>query len=160
MDVQSASQASASLVKFHSKDELRRYMKSLVEYYQGVAQGYGDQLGTLLRTIEQEKGSAKVPGPGKVVAKGWVRMGTMLVNTGDSKGAMAEVLFQAHEETKSRLSKISEAVKSFDEQSNSVIPEAGLYYLQLKNGIPERIVADTAAKSKDSFKFSAAFQVV
>lgn len=135
-------------------------MKSLAESYQMVAQGYGDQLGSLLRTIEQEKGGTKVQGAGKVVAKGWVRMGTMLVNTGDSKGAMAEVLFQAHEEAKSRLAKISEAVKSFDEQSSSTIPEAGLYYLQLKNGIPERIVADTAAKGKDSFKFSAAFQVV
>jgi hypothetical protein len=158
--MQAASQASASLVKFNSKDELRRYMKSLVEYYQGVAQNYGDQLGTLLRTIEQEKGAAKAPSTGKVVAKGWVRMGSMLVNTGDSKGAMAEILFQAHEEAKSRLAKISEAVKSFDELSSSIIPEAGLYYMQLKNGIPERIVTDSAAKAKDSFKFSAAFQLV
>jgi hypothetical protein len=147
-------------MKFYSKDELRRYMKSLIEFYQGMAQSYGDQLGSLLRNIEQEKGSAKVPAAGKVVAKGWVKMGPMYVNAGDSKGAMAEVLFQAHEESKSRLAKITEAVKAFEESSSSAIPEASLYFLLLRNGIPERIVPDMQAKAKDSFKFNAAFQVV
>ncbi len=117
--------------------------------------------------IEQEKEAAKAQAKeqkGKVDpktwAKGWVKMGSMLVNTNEASGAMAEVLYQLHEDIKARLAKVTEAVKSFDELSNTVIPEAGLYYLQLRNGIPERIIVDSAQRRKDAFSYAADFQLV
>jgi hypothetical protein len=158
--VQGAATITPGVLKFYSKDELRRYLKLLVERYQAASEEYGDQLGALLRTIEQQKG-AKVPETGKkVVARGWVKMGSLTVNSGEPNAAMAELLFQSHEEAKSRLAKVTEATKSFEDLSSSTIPEAGVYYLQLKNGVPDRIVADTRERDKSSFAFKAEFQLI
>lgn len=167
--MQSTDTSTPNVVKFFAKDELKRYLRTLVERYQGQAQQYGDQLGGLLRTLEQEKTGAKPApkekedkngGAQKTQAKGWVKMGTLLVNVSDPNGAMAEVLFQLHEDSKNKLAKATEALKSFEELSSQTIPEAGLYYLQLKNGAPERIVADLQSGKKEAFNFSADFRLV
>lgn len=161
--------SATGLVRFFSKDELKRYLKSLVDQYQAQNQRFGDQLGGLLRTLEQEKAAAKAQpkeskdkgqGNGKTQARGWVKMGSLLVNVSDPNGAMAEVLFQLHEEVKARLAKTTEAMKSFDELSNVNVPEAGLYYLQLRNGVPERVVVDLQSSKKDAFNFTADFKLV
>jgi hypothetical protein len=161
------------IVKFFSKDELKRYMKALVEKYQSQNQMFGDQLGVLLRTLEQEKAAAKAApkeskdskdskgqNAARAPARGWVKMGTMAVNVNDPNGAMAEVLFQLHEDVKAKLAKSTEALKSFDELNSQTIPEAGVYYLQLRNGVPERIVVDLASKQKETFNFTADFKLV
>lgn len=167
--MQSAQSSPTGLVRFFTKDELKRYLKGLVEQYQVQNQAYGDQLGTLLRTLEQEKTVAKAQpkekgkekgGAQKGQAKGWVKMGSMLVNVSDPNGAMAEVLFQLHEDVKSKLAKATEALKSFEELNSQTIPEAGQYYLQLKNGVPERVVADMRTGRKEAFNFSADFKLV
>lgn len=160
--------SSSGLVRFFTKDELKRYLKGLVEQYQALNQKYGDQLGTLLRTLEQEKAAVKAQpkeapdksSPQKTQARGWIKMGALLVNVSDPSGAMAEVLFQLHEDVKTKLAKTSEALKSFEELSSQTIPEAGLYYLQLKNGIPERVVADLQTSRKETFNFAADFKLV
>ncbi|MDE1854209.1 MAG: hypothetical protein KGI38_10770 [Thaumarchaeota archaeon] len=157
----------SGLIRFYTKDELKRYLKTLVEQYQGQNQKYGDQLGGLLRTLEQEKAAAKVQtkdakahADPKTPTKGWVKMGTVLVNSSDPSGAMAEVLYQLHEEVKTRLAKTSEALKSFEDLNSTNIPEAGLYYLQLKNGVPERIIVDLSTTRKEAFNYSADFKLV
>jgi len=156
--------ASAGLMKFYSKEELRRYLKSLTERYQAQNLRYGDHLGGLLRTLEAEKAAGRAQSKEqkdpRQQAKGWVKMGTLLVNVNDPTGAMAEVLFRLHEDGKTRLSKANEALRSFEELSSTTIPEAGLYYLQLKNGVPERVVVDLQHRKKDAFNFSAEFQLV
>lgn len=162
--------AVGGLLKFYSKDELRRYMKSLIDYYQAQNQFYGDQLGGLLRTLEQDKLAARTPPKEgkeskssdsvKAQAKGWAKMGTMLVNVSDPSGAMAEVLFQLHEEAKGKLGKSTEALKSYEDLNSTTIPEAGLYYLQVRNGVPERIVVHVQERRKEGFSFSADFQLV
>ena len=157
------------LTRFYSKDELRRYMKSLVERYQAQDQKFGDTLGGLLRNLEKDKAAVKVKekeskdkekSGGKPLGRGWVKMGTMAVNTSDPSGAMAEVLFQLHEETKARLARAGEALKSFEEMSNTLVPEAGMYYLQVRNGIPERIIVDLQSSKKSPFNFTADFRLV
>ena len=161
--------SSSGLITFYAKDELRRYLRSLVEGYQAASQRYGDQLGGLLRTLEQQKAAVKVEPKGskdkaqaatKTMARGWTRMGSLLVNINDPSGAMAEVLYQLHEDIKARLAKASEAAKSFEELGNTNVPEAGLYYLQMRNGVPERLVVDLQQSKKDAFSFSADFQLV
>jgi hypothetical protein len=173
--------SAVGVVKFFTKEELKRHLKLLVEQYQAQGQKYGDQLGGLLRTLEQEKSASKAaPKEAKeskeskdskdskdknqsnqrAQARGWVKMGSMLVNVSDPGGAMAEVLYQLHEDVKAKLVKSTEALKSFDELSNTTIPEAGLYYLQMKNGIPERIVVDLQTARRNAFNFSADFKLV
>ena len=161
--------SASGLLRFFTKDELRRYLKSLVESYQAQDKAFGDSLGGLLRTLEQEKVAVKAqpkdqkdkgqPAP-KAVARGWVKMGAMAVNINDPNGAMAEVLFQLHEEVKARLARAVEALKSYEEQHSTVIPEAGMYYLQMRNGVPERVVVDLQSKKRIPFSFSSDFKLV
>ena len=87
-------------------------------------------------------------------------MGSLAVNINDPSGAMAEVLFQLHEEVKTRLARTSEALKSYEEQHSTVIPEAGMYYLQMRNGVPERVVVDLQSKKRIPFSFSSDFKLV
>jgi len=155
------------LLRFYSRDELRRYLKLVVESYQLQNQKFGDQLGGLLRVLEQEKAAAKAVAKDtkahadpKTPTKGWVKMGTIMVNTSDPGGALAEVLYQLHEDVKAKLAKAGDAVKSFEEMSSATIPEAGMYYLQVRNGIPERVVVDLQRTKRDAFSFTADFQLV
>jgi hypothetical protein len=167
--MQGTETSATGLIRFYSKDEVRRYLRSLIEQYQAQDQKFGDSLGGLLRTLEQEKLAArekakdnknKPQNNSKAQARGWVKMGTMMVNTSDPSGAMAEVLFQLHEEVKLRLARTTDALKSYEELGNTVIPEAGLYYLQVRNGVPERIVVDLTSTKRPPFNFVADFQLV
>ena len=175
--MQGAQAPPIGVFRFYSKDELRRFLKSLVEQYQAQSQALGDELGTLIRTLEQEKAAAKAapkdakdskgkdqkdkPQPSmKGQSRGWVKMGTMMVNVSDPNGAMAEVLFQMHEDVKTKLAKSTEALKSFEELNSQMIPEAGQYYLQVRNGAPEKIVANLSAGRRELFSFSADFKLV
>lgn len=153
------------LTKFYAKEDLRKYLHDLVDYYQGQADGFGEKLGTLMRSGQekggQEKRKEKQPETkGKVIPKGWVRMGTLLVNLGDPVTGMTEVALQLHEEFKAKLAKTSEALKSFEEQANTVIPEKATYYLYVRNGIPERILVDAQEAKKATFGYNAQFQLV
>lgn len=175
--MQGAEATATGIMKFFSKDEVRRYLKSLVERYTSENQALGDYLGGLLRTLEQEKAAVKArpPEPSdskdpkkqkdkgqapRTSSRGWVKMGSLLVNISDPTGAMAETLFQLHEDVKARLAKSAEALKSFDELNSQTIPTAGLYFLQLRNGSPERLIADLSAARREVFAFNADFKLV
>jgi hypothetical protein len=162
--------SASGLIRLHSKEEVRRHLKGLVEHYQAQSEAYGDQLGVLLRNLEQEKGAIKSQpkdskdkdkGQGqKALARGWTKAGSLFVNVSDPNAAMAELLFQLHEDVKTRLAKSTEALKSFEEMGSTLIPEAGLYYLQVRNGVPEKLVVDLHESKKDTFNFSADFKLV
>ena len=59
MSQQGTEVSATGLVRFYSKEELRRYMKSLVEEYRAQDQKFGDTLGGLLRTLDEDKAAAK-----------------------------------------------------------------------------------------------------
>jgi hypothetical protein len=166
----------SGLIKFYSRDELKRFLKSLVEGYATQADQYGDRLGTILRGPKGKENQAgqKAPTPaeakakpqkgqeerGKPKSKGWVKMGSLLVNVTDPATGMTEVLFQLHEEAKQKLSKATDALKSFEELSSTTMPEAAIYSLQLRNGVPERIVVDPQERKTNTFSFDATFRLV
>ncbi len=160
------SQVATGLAKFYSREEVGRYLKTLVDYYQQETANYGDKLGTLLRPAEQTKSadkeadSEKSAQKGKRVQRGWVKMGSLLVNTSDPATGMTEVMFQLNEEFKQKLARTSEALKSFEEFANTSIPEGAVYSLHLRNGVPERLVVDSTAPKRESFSFSAKFRLV
>ena len=75
----------SKLVKFYSRDEIVKFLKSLLEGYQKEAEKYGDRLGTLMRTNPQE--AAKIDPKGKSISKGWMKLGTLMVNVSDPSRA-------------------------------------------------------------------------
>jgi len=153
------------LMKFYSREEIRGYLRNLVDYYQGQVDSFGERLGTLMRTAEEKTGDDKRQNKqpedkSKGVTKGWLRMGTLLVSLGSSVSAMTEVSLQLHEEFKAKLAKTSEALKSFEEQANTIIPENATYHLYLRNGVPERVLVEAQEARRDTFGYSAQFQLV
>ena len=153
------------LLKFYSKEEIRKYLRDLVDFYKGQADNFGEQLGTLMRsgqekTVDEKHQNKKAEEKSKIISKGWMRMGTLLVNVSDSNSAITEVSLQLHEEFKAKLAKTAEALKSFEDQANTMIPENSTYRLYLRNGVPERILVEAQEAKRENFGYSAQFQLV
>jgi hypothetical protein len=153
------------LLKFYTRDEVRKYLHDLVGYYQGQVDSFGETLGTLMRsgqdkTSEEKRQNKQSQEKSKVISKGWMRMGTLLVNLGDPLPAITEVSLQLLEEFKAKLAKTTDAMKSFEDQANTVIPENATYRLYLHNGVPERILIEPQEARRETFGFSAQFQLV
>ena len=148
----------SKLVKFYSRDEIVKFLKSLLEGYQKEAERYGDRLGTLMRTNPQDAG--KVDPKGKNVSKGWIKLGSMMVNVSDPSRAMTEVMYQAHDDIKQKLASATAALTSFEQGANSIIPENMIYLLFLRNGIPERIIAQNPDAKRETFVFSGSYKVI
>jgi hypothetical protein len=162
------------LVKFYSHEELTKFLRELAEYYQKEAEKYGDKLGSMLRTgpsesapkkedkkqekddKKGEKGDPKQrPGAG-----GWIRMGSIMINTVNPEAANTEVMYQVHEELKVKLARTNEALKSFETSANTLIPHNTVLQLYIKNGIPERIIVETQEVKKATFNFDGKFRIV
>jgi hypothetical protein len=168
------SRLAPGLAKFYTRDELKRFLKSLVDVYTTQAEQYGDRLGAILRGGKaeqpQSKGNntsddkAKAPkgqeDKVKARSKGWVKMGSLLVNVTDPVTGMTEVLFQLHEDAKAKLAKAAAALKSFEEFSSTTMPEDASYSLQLRNGVPERIVVGQQERKASTFIYDANFRLV
>jgi len=146
------------LVKFYSRDEIVKFLKSLLAGYQKEAEKYGDKLGTLMRTNPQE--AAKVDPKGKSISKGWMKLGTLMVNVSDPSRASTEVMYQVHDDMKQKVANANAALNSFEQGANNVIPENMIYLLFLRNGTPERIIAQNPDAKRETFSFSASYKVI
>ena len=69
-------------------------------------------------------------------------------------------MYQAHDDIKQKLASAAAALSSFEKGANSVIPENMIYLLFLRNGIPERIIAQNPEAKRETFAFSASYKVI
>jgi len=157
------------LMKFYSQAEVLKYMKEVADYYQKESEKYGDKLGGMLRTgpgeapkedKKQDKNDKKGDQKPKGAAGGWVKIGTMLLNSANSGPAKTEVMYQIHEELKQKLTRTSEAIKSFEQNASTLIPQSATFLLYVRNGVPERMIVEAEEAKKTAFAFDAKFRVV
>ena len=158
------------LLKFYSQAEVTKYMKDVAEFYQKEAEKYGDKLGSMLRPAagepapkeekKQDKGDKKTDQKGKGSAGGWVKMGSMLLNNANSGPATTEVMYQIHEDLKQKLARTNEALKSFEQNASTLIPQNATFQLYVRNGVPERIIVEAEEAKKVVFNFDGKFRVV
>ncbi len=158
------------LYRFHSQAEVTKYMKEVAEYYQKESEKYGDRLGGMLRTApgesppkeekKQEKGDKKGDQKPRGGPGGWMKMGILLLSTSNSGPAMTEVMYQIHEELKQKLARVNEAIKSFEQNAATLIPQNATFELYVHNGVPERVLVGAEATKKEVFNFDARFRVV
>ena len=156
-------------MKFYSQAEITKYLKEVAEYYQKEAEKYGDKLGGMLRTgpgeaaskdeKKQEKGDKKPDQKGKT-GGGWVKMGSLMLNTANSGPATTEVMYQIHEDLKQKLARTNEALKSFEQNASTLIPQNATFQLYVRNGVPERLIVEAQEAKKAVFNFDAKFRVV
>ena len=156
------------LMKFFSQAEILKYMREVAEYYQKESEKYGDTLGGMLRTgpgegpkeeKKQDKGDKKGDQKPKT-GGGWLKMGSIMLNTANPGPAKTEVMYQIHEELKQKLLRTNEAIKSFETNASTLIPQSGSFELYVKNGVPERIIVEAAEAKKVTFNFEGRFRVV
>ena len=154
------------LLKFYSQAEVLKYMKEVVEYYQKESEKYGDKLGSMLRTRpgeakeekKQEKNDKKPEQKGK--AGTWTKMGSLMLSTTSGGPATTEVMYQIHEELKQKLTRVNEALKSFEQNASTLIPQNASFELYVRNGVPERLIVEAEEAKKAVFNFDGKFRVV
>jgi hypothetical protein len=162
-------------MKFYSQAEITKYLKEVSEYYQKEAEKYGDKLGGMLRPGAGEsapkeekkqdkgdKGDKKGDQKGKPSGGGggWIKMGTLMLNTANTGPATTEVMYQIHEDLKQKLARTNEALKSFEMNANTLIPQNAIFQLYVRNGVPERIIVEAEEAKKAVFNFEGKFRVV
>lgn len=158
----------SGLIKFHSKDSVSAYLETLLQYYKTRQEEYGHQLGEQLRSAQEtpkerkkaEKEAKKEKGGKQPVAKGWSRVGPLLVNTGDAGAAIAEVTLRIVDDYKARVERVSDALKAFNDVDT--LSQAGTrsYTLLVFRGVPEAVIIGEDAKKVEAFAFSGSFKAV
>ncbi len=165
----------SGLVKFYSKDEARSYLEAMLEYYRMRSEEYGQQMGGLLRGPapppqdlkedrkegkESKEGKKEGKDAGRALAKGWVRVGTLPINTGDTAKAFGEVTLKIVEEYKMRVAKTTEALKSFGEMESINVSDGSVYTLFVNRGVPDALIVGAPVKKREVFSFAARFRAV
>ncbi len=143
----------SGVVRFYTLNDVRKYLKELLEKYQRDYDKSSNVIGSLLRT-EGGKGMEVI------MSKGWAKVGSMFVNVSDpDKGGM-EVTFQMVTEMKPRITKTEEILKTFDSVEGLPIQADATYLLYLHAGVPERLVIDSTEPRPEVFSFKGDFATV
>ena len=157
----------SGLVKFQSRDQARSYLEAMVEYYKMRSEEYGQQMGGLLRSApvsqdpkEEKKQAKDGKEAGKVLAKGWVRVGSLPVNTSDSAKALGEVTLKIVEEYKMRVAKTTDALKSFGELESINVSSDAVYTLFVNRGVPDALIVSAPERKREVFNLAAKFRAV
>ncbi|MDG6982841.1 MAG: hypothetical protein JRM74_05230 [Nitrososphaerota archaeon] len=156
----------SGLVKFGSKESVIAYLETLLEYYKTRQEEYGHQLGEQLRNPQgqapprekPEKESKKDKG-GQGAPRGWVKVGSLPVNSSDPQGALAQVTLRIVDDYKSRVERLSDALKSFLEVDTLSQNGTRSYTLFIFKGVPEGVIVEGMVK-REVFAFAARFRTL
>ena len=136
----------SGILRFYAINDVRKYMKELLERYQREYDRSSNVIGSLLRS-EGGKGMEVI------MSKGWAKVGSMFVNVSDPEKGGMEVTFQLVTEMKPRISKTEEVLKTFESIEALPIQGDATFLLYLHAGVPERLVVDTAETRPETFAF-------
>ena len=143
----------SGVVRFYTLNDVRKYLKELLERYQRDYDKSSNVIGSLLR-MEGGKGMEVI------MSKGWAKVGSMFVNASDPEKGGMEVTFQLVTEMKPRISKTEEILKTFDSVEGLPIQADATFLLYLHGGIPERLVIDSTEPRPENFAFKGNFATV
>lgn len=129
----------SGLLTFESLSGLRIYLKQLLVYYEKEFDLYSQKVGALMRLYEkQERGrDAK-----RFRAESWQKVGMLMVNTRDPLLGTLEIMLEAMEEYKVKLTRTREVLTEFDELEEVNIADGYILTLYLRNGVPMRLLVD------------------
>ncbi len=165
----------SGLLKLKSKDEVKRYLKYMVDHYQQEVNRLANSAGDFLRAgpgqtdekgkekqekkEKKEKQEKQEKEDVKVVSDSWFKMGTLMVNVSESNTAGTEILFRLLKEFKLKLSGTADALKSFEDSVAVSLPDSSEYTIYIRNGVPERVIVSPEKKQAQLFAFEARFRV-
>jgi len=141
----------SGVIRFYSLNDVRKYLKELLEKYQRDYDKSSNVIGSLLRT-EGGKGMEVI------MSKGWAKVGSMFVNVSDPEKGGMEVTFQLVTEMKPRISKTEEVLKTFESVEGLPIQGDSTFLLYLHGGIPERLVVDSTEGRPELYNFKGDYE--
>jgi cobalamin biosynthesis protein CbiD len=140
----------SGVVRFYSLNDVRRYLKELLDLYQREFDKSSNVVGSMLRS-DGGKGMEVI------ISKGWAKVGSLYVNMNDAEKGRMEVVFQIVNEMKPRMTKTEEVLKAFESVEGLPIPDDATFLLYLRTGIPERLIVDTTETRPPRYSFDAKF---
>ena len=143
----------SGILRFYAINDVRKYMKELLERYQREYDKSSNVIGSLLRA-EGGKGMEVI------MSKGWAKVGAMFVDVTDPEKGGMELTFQLVTEMKPRIAKTEEVLKTFENVEALPIPTDATFLLYLHSGIPERLVIDTTEPRPEAFAFKGDFVTI
>ena len=143
----------SGILRFYALNDVRKYMKALLERYQKEYDRSSNVIGSLLRT-EGGKGMEVI------MSKGWAKVGAMFVDITDPEKGGMELTFQLVTEMKPRISKTEEVLKTFESVEALPIPTEATFLLYLHGGIPERLVIDTTESKPEAYAYKGDYATV
>jgi len=153
MKPESGMELTTGLIRFYALEDMRKYIKELLDSYQRELDRASNTIGSLLR----EKGKK---GEEIIKAKGWTKVGGIFVNSEEPELGSMEIVFQMLNEMKPRVAKTDEVLRSFDLVENLPIEESCTYVLFLRAGVPERIIVDSKVTRPQRYEYEAKMATV
>ena len=141
----------SGIIRFYNLNDIKKYMKGLLERYQREYDRSSNVIGSLLRA-EGGKGMEVI------MSKGWAKVGAMFVDATDPEKGGMELTFQLVTEMKPRIAKTEEVLKTFDTVEALPIPTDATFLLYLHGGIPERLVIDTTEPKPESYAYKGEYE--
>jgi hypothetical protein len=136
----------SGLLTFDSIPELRMYVRQLLSYYEKQFDLYSQKVGALMRLYEKEqKGSENR----RFKDDNWEKVGMLMVNKRNSMLGTLEIMLEAMEEYKVKMSRTNEVLVSFEDLEQFSSPEGASVTLYLRNGVPMRIVFDSVTRKAE-----------
>ncbi len=124
--------------RFDSLQNLRSYLKQLLDAYQREFDKVNSLTGELLRNEDMESDKAR--------SKGWFEAGNMFVNKSDPARAGLDIMLQVIKEAKPKIASLEESLKAFEQFENLQISEDAIFLLYLREGVPERIIVGPSSQ--------------
>jgi len=129
----------SGLITFDSLNELRLYIRQLLSYYEKQFDFYSQKVGSLMRLYEKKEKGAE---PRRIKEDNWEKVGMLMVSKSDSLLGTLEIMLEAMEEYKIKLTRTNEVLTNFDELEQLNSAEGASVTLYLRNGVPMRIIFD------------------
>ena len=136
------------ILRLDSLSALRIYLKRILEHYQEDVDKYGDTSANLMREIAKRsltgsshENSSRNSGTGSS-SPPWSKLGPLFLDTQDPLLGTNELVLQALEESQFKMSQTLKVLKTFDEVQNAGVSEESSLLLYLRNGVPDRLVAE------------------
>ncbi len=153
MKPESGLELTTGLIRFYTLEDMRKYIKTLLDGYQRELDRASNIIGSLLR----EKGKK---GEEIIKARGWAKVGGIFVNSEEPVLGSMEIVFQMMNEMKPRVARTDEVLRSFDLVENLPLEEGSTFVLFLRAGVPERIIVDSKVQRPPRYEYAAKMKAV
>jgi hypothetical protein len=142
----------SGVVRLNSLDEVKDYLKNLLDDYRKQYDRFANMLGTMYRDLGEG-------GVGNASA-GWTEIGALQFNSSDLDKGRMDLALQLVADMKPRLAKTERVLEEFHLLEEKGLAKNSSFLLHLRNGSPERLVAYQAPPATEKFDFSDEFLTV